>query len=245
MTAFAMLRAHGASRSAAHVGRERCETHFDDRAIELLIGIHAEHLRKELRLNPAQQHICVGHGERSAAPITRRPRIGPGRLGPYAQTRPVEAHDGPAAGRDAMDAQHGGAHSNAGDLGVEYSFEFAGKMAHIGGRAAHVETYDLGPACGLRRPRHTDDTACRTREYRVLALKVLRLGQPAGALHEQQRYAGQGFGELSAIALQDRGEVGIHHRGVAARHEFHQGAYAVRDGNLRVTDIMRQRRGGA
>ncbi len=45
------------------------------------------------------------------------------------------------------------------------------------------------------------------------------------------------------VAAQNRRQIGIHHRRVAARYELHERTHAVRDGDLREADLPRQRFG--
>ena len=59
-------------------------------------------------------------------------------------------------------------------------------VRHVGRSAAHVEADHPVVAAELRRPRHADDAARRPRQDRVLALEGVRIGEPAGGLHEEQ-----------------------------------------------------------
>ena len=72
-----------------------------------------------------------------------------------------------------------------------------------------------------------------------LPWKAAGLGQPAVRLHEIQPHAGQLRRHLLDIAAQDRREIGIDHRGVAARHEARQRADGVAGGDLREADLAR------
>ena len=62
--------------------------------------------RKVLGRNPAQIEIHVGDRQRPTPPITGRPRIGPGAIGPDHQFHAVEAANRSTAGRDGLDGQH-------------------------------------------------------------------------------------------------------------------------------------------
>ena len=115
------------------------EAAYDHVPVQWFVGQRAKDSRKECRLNTAKQYVCIGDGKGAAASIARGAGIGAGGFRAHSQPRTVEANDGTAAGRDAVNAHHGRAHPHASDFGVEGSFVFAGKMAHVGGRAAHVE----------------------------------------------------------------------------------------------------------
>jgi hypothetical protein len=62
-------------------------------------------------------------------------------------------------------------------------------------------------------------------------------------LHEEQAHARHLLRDLVDIAAQDRAQVGVDHRGVAARDELHQRAHFVRRTHLREADLARQRGG--
>ena len=191
-------------------------------------------------MNAAQKDIGIGNGQRACAPIAGGPGARPRRFGPHPQTRSVEADDGTAAGRNGVDAHHGRADPHTADLCVERPFVFAREMAHIGGRAAHVEADELGMPGGLRRAHHADDSAGRPRQDRILALEMMRLGQAARTLHEEKRHARHQLRHAIHIAAQNRRQIGIHHRRIAARHQLHERAHAVGHRNLRKPDLPRQ-----
>jgi hypothetical protein len=56
------------------------------------------------------------------------------------------------------------------------------------------------------------------RQDGVLALEGVRVGEAAGRLHEEQPHARHLAGHLLDIAAQDRRQVGVDHRRVAAAH---------------------------
>ena len=150
----------------------------------------AEDLREEIRNELADHHIGVGDGQRPAAPVAFRARIGAGRIGPDAEARAVEMQDRAAAGRDGMDQHHRRAHAHAGDLGLERALVFAVEMRHVGRGAAHVEADE---AIETRLPsgfRHSDHAAGGTGQDRVLALEQFGSGQSAGRHHEHQSRSG-------------------------------------------------------
>ena len=209
--------------------------------IERLVGSRSEHAREIVGLHLAEQHVAVGDRERSAAAIARRTRVGTGRVGPDAQPRTVEVQDRAAAGRDGVDAHHRRAHPHARDLGLELALELAGVVRDVGRRAAHVEADHAVEARALAGARHADDAAGRTGQDRVLAVEAARVGQAAVRLHELQRHAGQVGGHAIDVAREDRRQIGIDDRRVAARHQLHQRADAMRDGDLRIADLLGHR----
>ena len=88
--------------------------------------------------------------------------------------------------------------------------------------------------------RGADDAARRAGQDRVLALEAAGLGQAAVGLHEVQPRAGQLAGDLIDVAAQDRRQIGIHHRGVAARHEAQQRADGVAGRDLGEACLARE-----
>jgi hypothetical protein len=63
-----------------------------------------------------------------------------------------------------------------------------------------------------------------------------RIAETAVRLHELQAHAGQGSGDAVDVATQHRRQIGVGDGGVAARHQAHQWAYAMRHRHLRVAD---------
>ena len=152
---------------------QRLELLHDDLAVQGLVCRRAEDLRKKVRHDAAHHDIAVGHGERPAAAVAGRSRIGPGAVRSDPVARAVEVQDRAAARRHGMDLHHGRAHAHAGHLGFEGPLVLAVVVRHIRGRAAHIEGDDLVHAAHSRRADRTDDAARRTRKDGVLALKEL------------------------------------------------------------------------
>ena len=211
-------------------------------AVQRLVGAMAKDLGEIRRLDLADHDIGVSHGQRAPAPVTRRAGVGPGALRPHAKARTVKGQDRAAARGHGMDAHHRCAHAHAGHLGLELALELARVVRHVGGGAAHVETDHFFDAGQLRCPGHADDAARRAGQDGVLALESVRVGQPAGRLHEEQLDARHLRGHLLHIAAQDRRQVGIDHRGVAAADEFHHRAGLVAGADLREAGLARQAR---
>ena len=153
--------------------------------------------------------------------------------------------DGAAACGDGVDVEHGRAHPHAGDLGLEGALIAAGIVGDVGGGAAHVEADNALEACrpgGLDR---ADNAARRPGQYGVLALEAARIHQPAIGLHEQEPRAPERGRHALHMAAEDRREIGIHHRRVAARDELHQRRDLVADRDLLEAgaprDLLRRR----
>ncbi len=223
---------------------ERREARGDDLAIERLVAVRAEDVREELRLDAAEHDVGVGHRQRAAAAVAGRAGVGAGRVRPDAKPRPVEVQDRAAAGGDGVDAHHRRPHAHAGHQGVELAFVLAGEVRDVGRRAAHVETDDAVEAGHAAGAHHADDAAGRPRQDGVLALEAVRVGQAAAGLHEQQPRVRQFGGHPCHVAAQDRRQVGIDDRRVAARHQLHHRAGLVRHRHLREAGGAGER-GGA
>ena len=205
--------------------------------IQGLVLIGTEHAGKELRLQLAQHDVAVGDGQRPATPVTGRPRICAGGLRSDAIARAVEDTHRAAARRHRMDSHHRRAHAYARDQGLEGALIFAVVMRHVGRGAAHIEGDQLVETGLPGRTYTADDAAGRTGQDRILALEHGRVGQPAAGLHEHQPYVPNLLGDLVHIAAQDRRQIGVDDRGVAAPDQLDQRAGPVAGGNLRETDF--------
>jgi hypothetical protein len=97
------------------------------------------------------------------------------------------------------------------------------------------------PASWLARTMPTMPPAGPERDA-VLAVKSARVGQPAVRLHELQVHVRHLAGHLVDVAAQDRRQVGVDHRGVAACDQFHHRADLVRYRYLREADFARDAR---
>ena len=148
--------------------------------------------------------------------------------------------DRAAARRHRVDRHHRRAHAHAGHLGLERALELAGVKRDVGRGAAHVEADDVVEPGHRRGARGADDAAGRAGQDRVLALEASRLGQAAVRLHEIQPRAAQLAGHPVDVAAQDRRQVGVDHRGVAARHQPQQRADLVAGGDLGESRRARQ-----
>ncbi len=241
-----LLGSAGVARGAADlVGKSR-EFFARDCIVERLVALGPEHRGKEFRLDFPEHEVAVGDRERAAAAVARRARIGARRVRADAVARAVEMQDRAAACGDGVNAHHGRAHAHARHLGLERALEIAqaaaGEVRHVGRGAAHVEADDLVEASGERGARGADHSAGGTRQDAVLAGEAARVGQAPVRLHEHEAHAAELLCNPVHVPSQDGRQVGVHHRGVPARHELHQRAHLVRHGNLRVADGARQLR---
>ena len=176
-----------AATSAVKVANVR----FHRRRIERLIAGATEHRRKEIRLNPPEQHVAIRDRQRPAATISRRPRIGTRRLRPDSQSHAIETTNRSTTRGDRVNLHDRRTQSHAGDFSVERALVLTGVMSDVGRRATHVEADDLFEPRLARRANRADDATRRAGENRILALKLMRIGQPTRRLHELQPHARQ------------------------------------------------------
>ena len=217
------------------------------RDVQRLVLVRPEHRGEEFRLQLAEHDIGIGDGQRPAAAIGGGAGIGTGRRRADLETPLVDGQDRAAAGRHRVDAQHRRADADARDFRIQRPLVGAGIVRHVGGRAAHVEADDLGKARRLRRLGHADDAAGGTGKDRVLALEHLGRRQSARRHHELQRrrvgiagLGAKGAGDLVDIAPEDRRQIGVDHRGVAAPDQLDQRRDLVAHRDLREAGGLRQ-----
>jgi hypothetical protein len=200
----------------------------------------AEHGREELRLNPAEQHVAIRHGQRTAASIRRWTGIGTGGLRANSQPDAVELANRAAAGCNRVNLHQRRAQPDSRDFSVECPLVLASEMRDVSRRPAHVEADDLADSRLLCRARGTDDAAGGTGKNRVLAVELLRIGEPARRLHELQLHAGSCAATKVHVAAEYRRQVRIDDSRIAARHQLHQRADLMRDRNLHEADASRE-----
>ena len=140
-----------------------------------------------------------------------------------------------------MNLHHRRPQPHSRDLGHERALVLSGVMRDVGRGAAHVEADDLVEARELRDLHRPDDAAGRTGQDRVLALKTVRVGQSAGRLHELQPHARKLGFDVDHVAAQDRRQVRVDDRRIAARDELHQRAHLVADRYLGKADRAGER----
>ena len=222
------------------LGGKRGELLAHDVLVERLVGVGAEHPGEEARANLAHHHVGVGHAERPAPPVAGRPRIGAGGVRSDAVAGAVEMEDRTAAGGDGVDLHHRRAHAHPGDQSLEGTLVLAVVMSHVGRRATHVEADDLVVARHRGGAHRAHDAAGRPRQDAVLAAEEARVRETAVRLHEHQACFAQLVPDAVDIAFQDRRDIGVHDRGVAATDELHQRAHLVRDRYLIEAYLARQ-----
>jgi len=222
------------------VGAQRVEPVVHDRFVERLVAIGPEHRGEEVGSQLAEQHVAIGDRQRSPVAVAGRTGVGASRVGSDPQATAVEMQDRTTARGDRVDVNHGRSHPDAGDLGFLHPLVLTGIVRHVGRCATHVEADDPVEARGLGGSDHADDATCGPREQRVLALEVLRIGQAAVRLHEQQPGADtvgpKTIVDLGDVATKDRREVSVDNRRVAARDQFHQRVHLVADRDLAESD---------
>ena len=154
-----------------------------------LVGLRPEHFGEIGRLHFAHHHVGIGHCQRAAAPVARRPGIRPGTLRPHTKTLSVKLEQGAAARRHGVDAHHRCAHAHPGHLGFELALKLSGVMRHVGRCASHVKTDHLGVPAQTGGARHAHNATGRAAQYCVFAGKGMGVGQTSGRLHEEQFHA--------------------------------------------------------
>ena len=177
----------GGAHARGH-GRERLARR---RLVDGPGAVRAEHVREEGRPQLARHQVAVGDGERPALAVARRPGVGAGaaRADPVAPA--LEGADRPAARRHRVYAQHRRAQAHAADHALVAALQLAGVVAHVGGRAAHVEGDDLVEPRQAAHGDGADDAAGGPREDRVLAAEEAGVGEAAVRLHEAQPHVGR------------------------------------------------------
>ena len=225
--------------------------------VERQVLLRSENLRKEVGKQLADHDVGVGDRERSAAAVACRAGIGARAVGPDAKARAVEMQDRAAARRHGMDQHHRRAHAHAGDLGLEGTLVLPVEMRDVGRGASHVEADQVREARLAPGLRHAHHAGGRSGENRVLALEQLRRGEAAGGHHEHEAgsrsrratarggFASNGRAHLPRhlrhVSPQDRGEIGIDDRGIAAAHQLDQRRDLVAHRHLRKADLARER----
>ncbi len=145
-----------------------------------------------------------------------------------------------------MELHHRRADTHPGDDAFLGELEPSGIMRHVGRGAAHVEPDQLdllavGKVRAARRD-HSDNAPGRPRQQGILAAKRRGIGQPAVRFHELQRGRAEAVGHPINVAREDRRQIGVDHRGIAARHQFDQRRDLVTDRDLRETEVARDGR---
>ena len=198
--------------------------------VERLVTARAEDRRKMVGLDPAEEQIAVGDGERPAVAIAGRSRLSSGGLRPDPEAHPVEAADRAAAGRDRVDLHHRRADPDPGDHAFVAKLELAGIMGDVGGGPAHVEPDQLVRFMRRAGGDHPDHAACRSREDGIFSPKSISFREASVGLHEVKRGSrDKPAADPLDVAPQHRREVGVDHGGVSARYQLDQRRNLVAD----------------
>ena len=150
--------------------------------VQRLIPLRAKDAREMIRVQFAQHDVAVGHGQRATAPVAGWAGIRTSAFGANLKTPILKLADRATAGGDRMNIHHRRTHPHAGHLGFKGSFVIARVVAHIGGCAAHIKTDQLRVPRGLSGFYHADNAPGWPGQDGILALKQLRIGQPARGL---------------------------------------------------------------
>ena len=201
--------------------------------VERLVAPRPKQRREMRRRNPPEHEIAIGHRQWPAIAIAGRPRLRPRALGPDSKAHPVEAADRSAPRRHGMDLHHRRADAHPRDHALFGQFEPPAVMRDVGRGAAHVEPDQPFLADCFARRDHPDHAPGGPRQDRIFAAKRRGVGQPAVRLHELERHArSQRARDLGDIAGEDRRQIGVGDRRIAARDQLDQRGDVVARGNL-------------
>ena len=95
------------------------------------------------------------------------------------------------------------AKANARHFGFKGALIFASVVRHVGRRTTHIEANHLVEAREFRHRGRANNAAGWPGQDGVLALKLMRIGQAAGALHELQTHVADGRLYLLHVAPQN------------------------------------------
>ena len=184
--------------------RQRLEL-VDHRAhVQRLIAVRTKYRREQFGTKFADHHIAIRDRQRAAASVSGWARVGTGTLRPNAKFAAVKRADRATTGRHGVYLHDRCAQTHTRDLGLKGALVFAGKVRHVGRCATHVEADHLVEAGELSHRCGANDAARRAGQDCVLALKLVRVGQAARALHELQAHIAQRGLHLLDISTQDR-----------------------------------------
>ena len=144
---------------------------------------------------PPEHQIGVGDGRLGAAePVAGRPGRRAGALRPDAQAAVIDARDRAAAGADLEDVHHGDLHRQRLVVAADQRLRGGQRLALVddaglGGGAAHVEGDGVLDAERVAERLRADHAGGRPglQHADALVLRLRRLVEPAGRLHDQER----------------------------------------------------------
>ena len=193
-----------------------------------------------VRVETAEDQVDVGQRQRAARAVAGGAGPGAGALRPHLELNAVEAADRAAAGGHALDGEGGRDEVGVPHLVLEEVFEVAIPAGDVGAGAAHVEgdhPREAGPPAGAG---GADDPARGSGEEAVLGAEGLRPHQPAGAGHHMEGAGSERAGDAGQIALQDRRQIGVHHRRLRPREELDQGRQLRGERDVAETGLAQQ-----
>ena len=190
--------------------------------------------------DPALKEAQVRHGQRPAAAIAGRARVGRRAVRPDDELHAVEAADRAAAGGHGLDGHHRGDDPHAGLFGLVLALIAAVEAGDVGARAAHVEADRPLEAGGPGDVRKADHAAGGTGKDAVLAHESARFHQSAGGSEDLQSPAADRLAQPRDVGPQDRVQVGVDHRRVAAGNDLHQRRDLVGEADLREARLASQ-----
>mmetsp|Transcript_38687 Transcript_38687/g.66887 ORF Transcript_38687/g.66887 Transcript_38687/m.66887 type:complete len:357 (-) Transcript_38687:348-1418(-) len=215
---------------------ERFECHAGALYVQRLVLIGSEDLGEQVRLHAAQEHVRVGHRERTTLAVAHRA---------WVSTRTLRAHHKQAvlvkqtrstSGRDGVDVQLRGLDGHSSRGGFEHMLVGTGIARHICGRATHVEANhrerrqgDIrassalsGGVVQLASDSITHHTTCRARQNGLVSQEVSHGCEASVGLHETDvdlRHACiEALREGLQVALDHRSQVSIHAGGSSSGH---------------------------
>ncbi len=216
--------------------------------VERFATAGAEDTRKPLRRNASERHVAVGDRGGSVTPIAGGSGIGARGLGPDLQAAVVEPQDRAAAGCDRVDIHERRLQAHAVDLGDEAARDLSGRETDVRRGAPHVETDQPARPVGHARGDHAHDTTRGPGQHSVDAPQARGIHESAIALHERHRgcavLPGERGAELARVSQQQRRQVCVGDRGLAARDVAEQRCGFVRGHDLVEPEAARER-GGA
>ena len=200
--------------------------------IDARAPVAPEHRRQRVGTQMPEQHLHIRQRQRAAAPVTGRPRIRARGGGTHGEAAVAVAEHRAPAGGDAVHIQHRLGEAHAADQVLEALRQLAVDQRHVGRGAAHVEADEARVVEALAHPAHADQPAGRPRQHARHGVEARRDCQAAVALHQAETRArierAQLLLQRAQVAAQRQCEVGIEHRGVAARDVAHQRRQLVR-----------------
>ena len=245
MCCTAMLMKPSATSSALRAGRclrELVELRAHRFWLERLVGARARTPSGNSAAGSCRPSRCIGHGQRAAAPVARRAGIGARGLRADAKARAVEF-----AGSSRRPRPRCGCSSSA--RACARPPPASRTRARTRRRSARRRS--TCRPCRSRSPcrsrRAAPSAPCRRCRPpgpdRIASLpwKACASVRPPDDCMKNSLTPGHLSRHLLDVAAQDRRQIGIHHRGVAAADELHHRADLVRRADLREAHLRAMR----